>query len=122
METIEIQSEPVTIVKTPLTTVSTPITNADDEVHAEEEAPKRSKPGRPVGSKSKEPGKPRAPRKAKSVVAPVEQEELPRVLPGSLPIPTLAHNDTTAVMLELLRRQANQRHTRKTDLWKSWFQ
>jgi hypothetical protein len=119
METVEIPTEPVKNVSTPLTIV--------DEVHAvadEEETPKRNKPGRPVGSKSKEPGKPRAPRKAKSVlvVAPVEeQEDLPRVLPGSMPIPTRAFDDTTAVMLSLLQHQAQQRHARKTDLWKSWF-
>ncbi len=84
-------------------------------------APKRK--GRPVGSKSKEPGKPRAPRIKRVVVqepAPnVVEEE--RVLPGSSPIPTRAYDTRTAMMLEMLQLQANERKHRKAALYKSWF-
>jgi hypothetical protein len=127
--TLEIPTEPVTTIINPVTNTTTPVANVTtvstpvkEEIEADvpKEAPKRK--GRPVGSKSKEPGKPRV-RKAKLVVAPVEevQQELPRVLPGSLPIPTVAHNDTTAMMLALLQQQAQQRQTHKSDLWRSWF-
>lgn len=108
-----------------LASKTTPIS---EEVVQEEIAPKR-KPGRPVGAKSKQPGKPRAPR-AKKIVQiqeePVYQaeadNELPRVLAGSQPIPREAHNDTAALMLQLLQKQAQNRQTRKSERWKSWFQ
>ncbi len=84
-----------------------------------EEQPKK-RPGRLVGAKSREPGKPRAPRKKRVEI--VEEEEVveqPRVLPGSRPIPTQSHNDTTAMMLQLLQHQAHRRQRNKEDLWKS---
>ena len=85
------------------------------------EQPKR-KPGRPIGAKSKEPGKPRAPRKKRvEIVEEKDEVEQPRVLPGSKPIPTHSHNDTTVMMLQLLQHQAHQRQRNKADLWKSWF-
>ena len=92
----------------------------------EEPQPKR-KPGRPVGAKSKVPGKPRAKRKV-VVRTPTpeqsegEQEELPRVLPGSHPIPTMSHDQKSALMLQLLREQAQTRRERKAAVWRSWFQ
>ena len=96
----------------------------------EEPAPKR-KPGRPVGAKSKEPGKPRKPRakKVEVVEEPVVQdieevpayEEAPRVLP-SQPIPTEARNDRDAKMLRLLQEHSMNRRQRKVAMWKSWFQ
>lgn len=99
-----------------------------EEAVQDEIAPKR-KPGRPIGSKSKQPGKPRAPRTKKIVQIqeePVYQakadNELPRVLQGSQPIPREAHNDTAALMLQLLQKQAQNRQTRKSERWKSWFQ
>ena len=126
-EALEIPTEPVTTdvtIEEPvpgeqLTPGEEAVLSADTR---DTVTPKR-KPGRPLGSKSKEPGKPRAPRKKRVVVeeAPVEEEVPPRALPGSRPIPTHAHDDTTALMLELLRQQAQTRQTRKTDLWKSWF-
>ena len=99
------------------------------------EAEVKRKPGRPAGSKSKEPGKPRAPRKKRVEIVQEEEEvqeevmssgreeriQKPRVLPGSHPIPTHSHNDTTALMLSLLQQQAHQRQRNKTELWKSWF-
>ena len=55
----------------------------------------------------------------------VEEEEpqLPRVLPGSRPIPTEAdaRDHTARIMLAMLQQQAQDRQRRKTDLWKSWF-
>ncbi len=87
------------------------------------EIPTPKRKGRPVGSKSKEPGKPRAPRIKRVVVeepAPnVVEEE--RVLPGSSPIPTHAYDTRTAMMLEMLQLQANERKHRKAALYKSWF-
>ena len=133
-EALEIPTEPVTTdvtIEQPL--LGVPLTPGEEAVLSADTGdtavvtPERRKPGRPLGSKSKEPGKPRAPRKKRVVVeeAPVEEEvqpeEVPRVLPGSRPIPTHAHDDTTALMLELLRQQAQTRQTRKADLWKSWF-
>ena len=125
----EIPTEPVktdvTNVETDVKTIKTDVTIDEipdiEEKICSEFLPRR-KPGRPLGSKSKEPGKPR---RKKVVEAPLEVEEVEeveeRVLPGSRPIPMEAHNDTTALMLELLRQQAQQRQTRKADLWKSWF-
>ena len=99
-----------------------------EEVVQKEIAPKK-KAGRPVGAKSKQPGRPRAPRTKKVVQIQEEEEaieakeeELPRVLPGSQPIPREAHNKTAALMLQLLQQQAQSRQTRKQDRWKSWFQ
>ena len=96
----------------------------------EEPAPKR-KPGRPLGSKSREPGKARKPRakKVEVVEEPVVQdieevpayEEAPRVLP-SQPIPTEARNDRDVKMLRLLQEHSMNRRQRKVAMWKSWFQ
>ena len=92
--------------------------------------PKR-KPGRPTGSKSKIPGKPRAPRQKRVVVVdvPEESEEIPeeipaveRALPGSRPIPAHGFDDRTVAMLAMLQQQADDRKNRKAALYKSWFQ
>ena len=97
----------------------------------QEPLPKR-KPGRPQGSKSKEPGKPRKPR-AKKVefvkeeavesVAIVEQprEELPRAIPGSLPIPEEAHDLRAAKMLRLLQIHSDHRKQQKRQMYSNWF-
>jgi len=91
--------------------------------------PKR-KPGRPTGSKSKIPGKPRAPRQKKVVIADVpeeipeeipEDEEIERVLPHSKPIPTHGYDDRTVTMIAMLQQQADDRKNRKAALYKSWF-
>ncbi len=92
--------------------------------------PKR-KPGRPTGSKSKIPGKPRAPRQKRVVVVdvPEESEEIPeeipeeieRVLPNSRPIPTHGYDNNAAIMLAMLQQQADDRKNRKAALYKSWF-
>ena len=96
------------------------------------------KKGRPVGAKSKEPGKPRAKRIPKkplevaAVTANIEatdtvrigsgiNDDMPRVLERSQPIPQYSHDDTSELLLRLLSHQANQRKRNKVDLWKSWF-
>ena len=113
-----IPEEPQTIEEEPFT-----IKEVEAAVEAEEpEEPKpKRKAGRPVGSKTCEEkkGKPRAPRKPR--VVPVEEKEIEpvveeRAVPQSRPVPS-----DNELMLELLRKQANDRKTRKQNLWKSWF-
>ncbi len=91
-------------------------------------APKRK--GRPPGSKSKEPGKPRAPRKKVVTIAEepvptdtirIEDEDLPRVLENSQPIPMYSRDDASAMLLQLLSNQASRRKKHRVDLWESWF-
>ena len=122
---VSIDETPLEIPETPLKTSpsvtfdeTTPAPVPADVVALE---PKR-KPGRPVGSKSKEPGKPRKPR-AKAIAVPIREEpvELPPPLPGSHPIPTEARDSREALMLRLLSQQANVRQQNKVALWKSWF-
>lgn len=103
------------------------------DVPKEEENPQpKKKPGRPLGSKSKEPGKPRAKRTSKKQVEPLETVEIqnniqvesknpPRVLEGSRPIPRQSYDETSELLLQLLSHQANQRKRNKVELWKSWF-
>ena len=100
-----------------------PVEQEPEQVEQEPPTPKK-KPGRPIGSKSKEPGKPRA--KRKIVERPAESDELenieiPRALPGSRPIPSEAHDPTSAQMLRLLTAHTKQRQREKTELYKSWF-
>ena len=91
-------------------------------------APKRK--GRPPGSKSKEPGKPRAPRKKVVTIAEepvptdtirIEDDDLPRVLENSQPIPMYSRDDASAMLLQLLSNQASRRKKNRVDLWESWF-
>ncbi len=85
----------------------------------------KRKPGRPVGSRSKIPGKPRAPRQKRVVVEDVTEEpeetEVERVLPNSRPIPTHGYDNKAAIMLAMLQQQADDRKNRKAALYKSWF-
>ena len=116
MPDIVVQAEP-TIEQDEVVSVE-PV--ADDK---DSPAPKR-KPGRPTGSKSKIPGKPRAPRQKRVVVADVPEEipeEIERVLPNSRPIPTHGFDDRTVMMIAMLQRQADDRKNRKAALYKSWF-
>ena len=91
-------------------------------------APKRK--GRPPGSKSKEPGKPRAPRKKVVAIAEepvptdtirIEDEDLPRVLENSQLIPMYSRDDASAMLLQLLSNQASRRKQNRVELWESWF-
>ena len=132
-----IEAVPVTTEPTmPDTVVQAEPTIEQDEVVSVEPVtddneppiPKR-KPGRPTGSKSKVPGKPRAPRQKKVVIADVPEEipesppeEIPeRVLPHSKPIPTHGYDDRTVMMITMLQQQADDRKNRKAALYKSWF-
>ena len=150
MASARIQEEPVTI---PLTIPEESVTIAEspaaeepaaeepaaeepasEEPASEEPAVPKRKPGRPVGSKSKEPGKPRKPR-AKKVVevreeqteyveaesVEAKQEELPRATPGSIPIPEEAYDLRSAKMLRLLQMQRDHRKEQKRSMYSSWF-
>ena len=108
-----------------------------EEEAAEPEAVPKAEPkkrGRPVGSKSKEPGKPRAPRVKKVSIAPEQPQppaephpmepqpvERPRVLAGSRPIPHVSYDEQSTLMLALLQQQAHTRRARKVEQWKNWF-
>ncbi len=108
-------------VETPLETVETPC-----------EKPKKK--GRPAGAKSSVQGKPRPKRVAAKRIRRAmrepepepepddpEPDELPPPLPNSRRIPQVSHDDSSALMLTLLRKQAADRRQRKVDVWKSWF-
>ena len=92
------------------------------------EAPQAKKRGRPVGSKSKEPGKPRAKRVPKKPLenieatdtVRIENDDLPRALNRSQPIPQHSHDDRSELLLRLLSHQATQRKRQKVEPWKSW--
>jgi len=126
----------------PATATEPPATEPEEAVPKAE--PKKR--GRPVCSKNKEPGKPRAPRVKKVAIVPEPVEppstpaepqpvearsapallapqsvETPRVLPGSRPIPRDPYDDNTRLMLMMLQQQAQNRKTRKVEQWKSWF-
>ena len=128
---LDIPEIPSDILETPLDIPETPVkTRASvtfDEAAAPADvlaiAPKR-KPGRPIGAKSKEPGKPRP--RAKAVTVPIREEPVPvesplSPLPGSRPIPTEARDSREALMLRLLSQHASARQNNKVALWKSWF-
>ena len=132
IETVPVTTEPIM----PDTVVQAEPTTEQDEIVVEPVTddneppiPKR-KPGRPTGSKSKVPGKPRAPRQKKVVIADVpeeipadipEDDEIERVLPHSKPIPTHGYDDRTIMMITMLQQQADERKNRKAALYKSWF-
>ena len=86
--------------------------------------PKR-KPGRPVGAKSKEPGKPRAKRVILKEVVEEVPVEVAQESDNAMRIPTSSHecvyNDTSSRMLQMLADHSQSRKKRKTDLWRSWF-
>ena len=96
----------------------------EEEAPPEEPAPKR-RPGRPIGSKSKVQGKPRAKRAPKAApVAPQSEseEEEPAELPrGQRRIPDEAYDRDSAMVLAVLGQQHRARQTRKVELWRSWF-
>ena len=98
------------------------------EVNEAPIAPKRR--GRPPGSKSKEPGKPRAPRRKTVTIEEepvptdtirIEDDDLPRVLENSQPIPMYSRDDASAMLLQLLSNQASRRKKNRVELWESWF-
>ena len=90
----------------------------NENVEPQDNKPEPKKAGRPKGGKDKNP---RPSRKKQVQIEEVPEEELPRALPDSLPIPQPTESDKAALMLELLRRQAQMRKNQKQQLWKSWF-
>ena len=103
-------------------------TTEPQEVRAE---PKR-KPGRPVGSRSRIQGKPRAKRVAKAVplVVPTEEEESSgeefievrrHREETHRRLPTEGYDRDSRLMMAMLKQQYQERQTRKSDLWRSWF-
>ena len=120
MENLETFETPAETVDTPLETVETPLETV--------ETPAKKK-GRPAGAKSSVQGKPRPKRVAANRVrkesmrepGDPEPDELPPPLPNSRRIPQISHDDSSALMLTLLRKQAADRRQRKVDVWKSWF-
>ena len=74
--------------------------------------------GRPKESKDK------IPRPKRKVVIKEEAivQELPRVLPDSIPIPIETNNiNKYALMLELLHEQKQTRINNKSEMYRSWF-
>ena len=91
--------------------------------------PKR-KPGRPVGSKNREPAKPRAKKKVPVVVSETVIASPPPTTPTAdpprwdaqhQPIPTEAKTEIAELMLRLLSQQSSERIRRKDNLRRSWF-
>ena len=125
-EAVTIAEEPVTTQEEPVTIQEEPVTIAEESVINPQPEPKR-KPGRPTGSKNREPGKPRKPR-AKKVQIQEESvenrpplDELPRAIAGSMPIPEEAYDLRTAKMLRLLQMQSDHRKSMKRNMYSSWF-
>ena len=74
--------------------------------------------GRPKESKDK------IPRPKRKVIIKEESvvQELPRVLPDSLPIPIETNNiNKYALMLKLLHEQKQTRINNKSEMYRSWF-
>ena len=135
------ENVPETVVPEELTKLSPPADESsafvqsteDPQVETVKESPTPRRPGRPKGSKD---AKPRTTKKTKIVSVSTENEspalaqntiqetppELPRALPNSHPIPITAYDNRSRMMLDMLARQSHDRKTRKSDLWKSWFQ
>ena len=76
-----------------------------------------------AGSKNREPGKPRAPRKKPEIFQePVEEvQELLRAVEGSFPIPEEAYDLRTAKMLRILQMQADRRKQNKENVWRNLY-
>ena len=115
-KTEEALSAPAAIPPEPEETLSTP---------AELPEPKR-KPGRPAGSRNKQPAKPRAKRVV--VSEPVDLQPPPPPAPSPprwdaqhQPIPTEAKTEMAELMLRLLSGQAMERQRRKDERRRAWF-
>ena len=121
---LTIAEEPVTIAEEPETIAEDPVTTSQEPEQKVEPVLKEVEPkkrGRPVGSKNKEPGKPRAPRKKPEIVQEPIEQELPRAVEGSFPIPEEAYDLRTAKMLRLLQMQADQRKRNKETVWRNLY-
>ena len=133
LENPETVGTPLETIETPLETLETPLETLETPLETLEtplETPQPKKKGRPAGAKSGVQGKPRPKRVAANRVrkeSTLDEEpepdvhELPPPLPNSRRIPQVSHDDSSALMLTLLRKQAADRRQRKVDVWKSWF-
>ena len=95
------------------------------EKPAELPEPKR-KPGRPAGSRNKQPAKPRAKRAVVSEAVeyappPAPAPSPPRWDAQHQPIPTEAKTEMAELMLRLLSGQAMERQRRKDAQRRAWF-
>jgi len=129
---LDVLENPVDVLEKPVDVLEKPV-----DVLETLENPQPKKKGRPAGAKSSVQGKPRPKRVAanrirkESTREPDDPDEpdrqgdgddgLPPPLPNSRRIPQVSHDDSSALMLTLLRRQAAARRQRKLDVWKSWF-
>jgi hypothetical protein len=129
---VDVLEKPVDVLEKPVDVLENPV-----DVLETLENPQPKKKGRPAGAKSSVQGKPRPKRVAanrirkESTREPDDPDEpdrqgdgddgLPPPLPNSRRIPQVSHDDSSALMLTLLRRQAAARRQRKVDVWKSWF-
>ena len=113
-------------------TQETVATTEPQEVREDAAPEPKRKPGRPAGSKSKIPGKPRAKRVAKvvPVVVPTEEEESSgeefievrrHREETHRRLPTEGYDRDSRLMMAMLKQQHQERQTRKSDLWRSWF-
>ena len=88
--------------------------------------PKR-KPGRPAGSKNRQPAKPRAKRVVVSEAVELQPPPPPAPTPAPRwdaqhqPIPTEAKTEMAELMLRLLSGQAMERQRRKDAQRRAWF-
>ncbi len=126
VDNLETLETPLETLETPLETVETPLETVEPPL----ETPQPKKKGRPAGAKSSVQGKPRPKRVAANRVrkeSTLDDEpepdvhELPPPLHNSRRIPQVSHDDSSALMLTLLRKQATDRRQRKVAVWKSWF-
>ena len=122
---VDVLEKPVDVLEKPVDVLEKPV-----DVLETLENPQPKKKGRPAGAKSSVQGKPRPKRVAANRVrkeSTLDDEpepdvhELPPPLPNSRRIPQVSHDDSSALMLTLLRKQAADRRQRKVDVWKSWF-
>ena len=116
----EAQSVPAAL---PLEREETQSAPAEAAERSEAAEPKR-KPGRPAGSRNKQPAKPRAKRVVVSEAVeaqPPPPAPSPRWDAQHQPIPTEAKTEMAELMLRLLSGQAMERQRRKDAQRRAWF-
>ena len=103
-----------------------PLEREETQSAPAEPEPKR-KPGRPQGSRNKQPAKPRAKRVVVSEAVelqpppPPAPSPAPRWAAQHQPIPTEAKTEMAELMLRLLSGQAMERQRRKDERRRAWF-
>ena len=103
-----------------------PLEREETQSAPAEPEPKR-KPGRPAGSRNKQPAKPRAKRAVVSEAVeyapppPPAPSPAPRWDAQHQPIPTEAKTEMAELMLRLLSGQASERQRRKDAQRRAWF-